>query len=230
MALNGNLYRLALKAKCETGYTSGATLTVNPNPVVNFSAVNPINVCGNVPLVINGNPTGGSGVWSTHLWTGDVGPLNNYNIQSPTFNSQIASSYVLNYKVKDNKGCYGNGDVTVVVDAPDATFAMDMSSGCTPVSVTFTKDMTGIAKFWWDFGDGSPKDSVNANPVHTYTNIGTSINYYTVKLSVRSAGGCMASFGSTVTVYPSINATFTATPSVVCSGNQVIFHNIARSK
>jgi PKD repeat protein len=222
LALNGNMYRLAMNAKCVTVNTTGATLTVNPNPVVDFSAVSPIHACGNVPLVINGNPTGGSGTWSSHLWTGDIGPLNNYFIQSPTFSSQIAGSYALNYKVKDNKGCTANGDVTILVDAPDATFAMDMSSGCTPISVTFTKDMTGIAKFWWDFGDGSPKDSVNANPVHAYSNIGTSINYYTVKLTVRSAGGCQASFGSTVTVYPSINATFTATPSVVCSGNQVI--------
>jgi len=72
----------------------------------------------NVPLVINGNPTGGSGIWATHLWTGDIGPLNNYFIQSPTFNSQIAGTYALNYKVKDSKGCTANGDVTVLVDAP----------------------------------------------------------------------------------------------------------------
>ena len=30
--------------------------------------------------------------------------------------------------------------------------------------------MTGLTKWWWDFGDGSPVDSVNANPVHTFTN------------------------------------------------------------
>jgi hypothetical protein len=224
ISLNGNLYRLALKAKCETVNTNGATLTVNANPVVNFSAVDPIHACGGVPIIINGNPTGGSGTWSTHSWTGDVGPLNNYFIQSPTFNSLIAGSYALNYRVKDNKGCFGSGDVTVLVDSPDATFTMDRSNGCTPVTVNFTKDMTGIAKFWWDFGDGSPKDSVNANPVHLFTNASpASINYFTVKLTVRSAGGCLASFNSTVTVYPAIDATFTATPSTVCSGKQITF-------
>jgi PKD repeat protein len=224
LALNGNQYRLALKAKCTTVYTTGATLTVNPNPVVNFSAVDPIHACGNVPLVINGNPTGGSGIWATHLWTGDIGPLNNYFIQSPTFNSQIAGTYALNYKVKDSKGCTANGDVTVLVDAPDASFSQDKSTGCTPATVTFTKDMTGIAKFWWDFGDGSPKDSVNANPVHTFTNTNvSSIEYYNVKLTVRSPGGCLDSFTSLVTVYPAIDASFTATPSTICSGGTVIF-------
>ena len=222
--LNGNQYRLALKAKCTTVYSAGATLTVNANPVVDFSAVDPIHACGNIPLVIYGNPTGGSGTWSTHLWTGDVGPLNNYFVQSPTFNSQIAGTYNLNYKVKDSNGCYGNGNVTVDVDAPDATFTQDKSNGCTPATVTFTKDMTGIAKFWWDFGDGSPKDSVNADPVHIFTNNDpSSIEYYNVKLIVSSPGGCLDSYVSTVTVYPAVNATFTASPVIVCSGNQVIF-------
>jgi hypothetical protein len=223
LALNGNQYRLAFMAKCTTVNTTAATLTVNPNPVVNFSAIDPVHACGNVPLVINGNPSGGSGIWSSHLWTGDIGPLNNYFIQSPVFSSQIAGSYALNYKVKDSKGCYGNGDVTVIVDAPDASFTQDRPNGCTPATVTFTKDMTGIAKFWWDFGDGSPKDSVDANPVHTFTNsVPSSIDYYNVTLTVRSPGGCLDSFTSTVTVFPAIDATFTATPSVVCSGKNVI--------
>ena len=224
LALNGYLYRLALKAKCTTVNTLSGVLTVNPNPVVNFSAIDPIHACGSIPIVINGNPTGGSGIWSSHLWTGDIGPLNNYFVQSPTFTSQIAGTYLLNYKVKDSKGCSGNGNVTVLVDAPDATFNQDMSNGCTPLTVTFTKDMTGIASFSWDFGDGSPVNTTIANPVHIFTNANpTSIEYYDVKLTVTSAGGCIDTYTSSVTVYPSINATFTAAPATVCSGNQVIF-------
>jgi len=224
IALSGNLYRLALRAKCITINTSSATLTVNANPVVDFSAVDSIHACGAVPLVINGNPTGGSGTWASHLWTGDIGPLNNYFVQSPTFNSQIAGSYTLNYKVKDSNGCYGNDDVTVIVDAPDATFNKDVDYGCTPATVTFTKDMTGIAKFWWDFNDGSPIDSVKANPVHVFTNGNpSSIEYRNVKLTVRSAGGCLDTFTSSVTIYPAIDATFTATPNIVCSGSPIAF-------
>ena len=136
----------------------------------------PLNACGGVPVVINGNPSGGSGVWTSHQWTGDIGPLNNYYIQSPTFSSMIAGTFTLNYKVKDSNGCFANDDITVIVDAPDATFTQDKLSGCTPSTVTFTKDMTGIAKFWWDFNDGSPIDSLNANPVHTFKNTNAHIN------------------------------------------------------
>jgi PKD repeat protein len=222
LALNGNQYRLALKAKCTTVYTNGATLTVNANPVVNFSAIDPVHACGSVPLVMNGNPSGGSGTYSQHLWSGDIGPLTNYFVQSPTFNSQIAGTYVLNYKVTDNKGCSGNDDVTVIVDAPEAAYVQDKNNGCTPLTISFTKDMTGVAKFWWDFGDDSPKDSVTANPVHLFSNsTPSSIVYRTATLTVQSAGGCLDTFTSSVTVYPAIDASFTATPGIVCSGNSI---------
>ena len=221
---NGNQYRLALMAFCTTTYTNAATLTVNSNPVIDFTAVDPILACGGVPLVINGNPTGGSGTYNQHIWTGDIGPLNNYFIQSPTFNSQIAGSYALHYKVRDTNGCFGEDDVTVSVDAPDATFSSDVNLGCTPLPVNFTKDMTGIARYWWDFDDGTPLDSVNANPTHIFSNIlPSSIEYHDVKLTVESAGGCTDSFTSSVTVYPEVDASFTASINIVCSGNTITF-------
>ena len=221
---NNNRYRLALKAVCVTSYTTAATLTVHSNPVVDFTAVDPVNACGGVPVIINGNPTGGSGTYSQHTWTGDVGPLNNYFIQSPTFNSQIAGIYNLNYKVKDSNGCTASDSIKVNVDAPDATFAQDVNYGCTDLTVSFTKDMTGITNFWWNFDDGSPVESANANPVHTFINTSpTSVQYHNVELRVQSAGGCFDTFTSMVTVYPAIDATFTSSTNIVCSGNPVTF-------
>ncbi len=223
LAYNGNQYRLALMASCTTTYTNGATLTVNSLPVITFAA-DPINACGGIAQVITPNITGGSGTWSQHTWTGDVGPLNNYFIQSPTFRTQIAGPYNLNYKVKDSNGCYGEKDVQVIVDAPDAMFTQDVPNGCTPVTVNFTKDMTGIASFTWDFGDGTPVNTTTASPSHVFTNATAStILYRTVKLTVVSAGGCTATYSSMVTVYPAIDATFTADKNVVCSGGSITF-------
>jgi hypothetical protein len=92
ITLNSNQYRLGLIGECTTVYSNAVLLTVNASPVVDFSAVDPISACGGVPVVINGNPSGGSGVWSQHRWTGDVGPLNNYTIQSPEFKSNIGGA------------------------------------------------------------------------------------------------------------------------------------------
>ena len=63
--------------------------------------------------------------YTQHRWTGDVGPLNNYTIQSPTFNSQITGTYNLNYRVTDSNGCTANDDLVVIVDSPSADFTQD---------------------------------------------------------------------------------------------------------
>lgn len=49
-------------------------------------------------------------------------------------------------------------------------------------SISFTT----ITKIYWDFGDGSNIDSVNVNPIHTYTAPGI----YTVIQKVKAADGC----------------------------------------
>ncbi|HLP71739.1 MAG TPA: PKD domain-containing protein [Bacteroidales bacterium] len=224
LTFNGNLYRMAIKAKCITVYTNTALLTVNSNPVVNFAGVDPVKACGGVPVTLHGNPTGGSGTYTQHLWTGDVGPLSNYYIEGPVFKTLMASSYMLNYRVKDSNGCYGSDDLTVTVDSPSADFIKSIPSGCTPLDVTFTKDMTGLVKFWWDFGDGTPIDSVNANPAHTFVNTNpSSLEYFDVKLRVRSAGGCEDTYTSQVISYPRTNAAFTLSNDTVCSGGSITF-------
>ncbi len=66
-----------------------------------------------------------------------------------------------------------------------------------PIIFTSTTiSFTTIAKFYWDFGDGSPLDSVNLNPVHIYTVGGD----YIVKQRVIGADGCEATNTQTVRI------------------------------
>jgi PKD repeat protein len=223
VSLNGNEYRLALKAYCAVVYSNSAILTVNTNPVVSFPA-DPINACGGVAETIVPVIAGGSGTWTQHSWSGDIGPLSRYDIQSPVFQTLIPGTYGLDYRVVDTNGCFGTGSVDVIVDSPDANFVQDRPNGCTPLSVQFTKDMTGIDHWEWDFGDGSPVNTTDADPVHDYTNsTPASILYNTVTLRVWSAGGCVATKTSLVTVYPAIDATFSADRIVVCHGESITF-------
>ncbi len=225
VSLNGKQYRLGLVGACAIIPTNGATLTVNPNPVVNFPA--PINACGNVPIVLDGNPTGGTAPYPQNRWTGEVGPLNNYLIQSPTFNSGIDATYNLNYAVVDSKGCTANADLQVIVDSPSAIYTKTPNDGCTPLTVSFTKDMAGIASFSWDFGDGSPAETAEANPSHTFTNTNPStIGYYNVTLTVNSPGGCTETYTSIVTVYPAIDPSFTTDKNTVCSNSPIVFTSL----
>ena len=220
---DGYLYRLALKAFCETVTSFPATLTVHSVPVVTF-AEDPLKACGGEAETLVPVITGGLEPWVQSLWTGNVGPLNNYFTQTPTFKTVIAGSYELNYRVKDSNGCYGNSDLTVVVDSPDAAFTFEPTSGCTPLTVAFSKDMSGFAGWTWNFGDGTPENNTDDNPIHEFTNnTETSILYRTVTLTVRSTGGCTATRNAMVTVYPSIDATFTASDDTVCSGDRLFF-------
>lgn len=70
---------------------------------------------------------------------------------------------------------------------------------CVGVPIIFndsTVTFGGIIKKYWDFGDGSPIDSVSNSPTHTYSTAGV----YNVKLSVLAADSCSAVFNSSVTV------------------------------
>jgi len=72
--------------------------------------------------------------------------------------------------------------------SPKFTFSQGQKR-CINEPVTFfdsTISFTSLQKRYWDFGDGSAVDSVNLNPVHTYTAAGD----YTVTQRVIGADGC----------------------------------------
>ena len=220
LAYNGYRYRLALKAFCLTSYTQPATLTVNSLPVVDFSAIDPVDVCGGVPLMLNGNPSGGSGVYTQHRWMGDIGPLSSFTSQTPTFYTTLEGVYVLAYTVTDNNGCRGSDTLTVRVEKPFAMFVPSVASGCTDLEVTFDNTMsTGYTSIFWDFGDGFT--STADNPTHTFVNGTTSLQYYDVRMRITSATGCQDSMRIGITVYPQMNSAFTLSADTICSGETV---------
>jgi len=71
-------------------------------------------VGGSVSL--NGNPSGGSGTYSSHEWTGDgAAYLSSTSVVNPTFNGAPVGTYHLTYSVTDNAGCLANDVITVTV-------------------------------------------------------------------------------------------------------------------
>jgi gliding motility-associated-like protein len=74
-----------------------------------------------------------------------------------------------------------------------------------------------ILKTYWNFGDGSPIDSINLNPIHTYTAAGV----YTVIQTVIGADGCRAVNNQTLTIGSIPAAKFGVGQS--CEGSPVQF-------
>jgi PKD repeat protein len=71
-----------------------------------------------------------------------------------------------------------------VINIPRADFTTDKIRGGAPMTVQFTDKSSGAPVSWkWDFGDGG--SSIEQNPKHTYSTLGT----YTVSLTVSNKDG-----------------------------------------
>ena len=91
---------------------------------------------------------------------------------------------------------------------------------CINEPITFydtTISFTNVLKRYWDFGDGSPIDSVNLNPVHTYTAAGN----YTLTQTVLGADGCIEINRQTFNISGKPVVDFTINDS--CVTNQILF-------
>jgi PKD repeat protein len=223
-AMNGWHYRLEITGPCGQYYTREALLTVNAWPTSQIAPVDTLLVCGGVPTQLHGNPAGGSGTYTAHRWFGDIGPVSQYNIENPVFNTTMAGYYRLVYQVTDSKGCVGLDTLVIEVEKPVAMFTADVLSGCQPLTVNFTNGSTGYTSLLWDFGDSST--STDVNPAHTYNNPGSSLAYRTVRLEVTSANGCVSSMENNITVYPEILSDFVISEDTICSGESIMFSTL----
>jgi len=201
-----------------SGDTTDVIITVNSNPVADINGgPDTILVCGGKDLQLDGTPTGGSGTYSTHRWTGMVGPLDDSNIQTPVFNYSLNGEFNLIYTVTDDNGCKGSDAVVIVNDNPNALFSVDNNTACSPLTATFTNNSMNAVSYEWTFGDGSP-DETTTDPVHEYENQTISIQYYYTQLATQSVNGCRDSMTQVITIYPGVDSEFTVTPDTICHG------------
>ena len=110
-------YNLTYKVTDANGCTRSQNCTINIAQVTAHILPDPAQACGGIDFQLFGNPSGGTGTYTTHLWTGSTSPLNATNIQNPIFNTSVLGSYNLTYTVTDNNGCTGTDNITVTVSA-----------------------------------------------------------------------------------------------------------------
>jgi len=167
-------------AKGSNTVTKTEYIKVITKPVANFSA-DPTS--GKVPLKVAFTDTS-TGIPAKWIW--DFGDGSKSFHQNPTHKYSKAGIYTVNLTVKNAKGSntVTKTEYIKVITKPVANFTSSVTSGKTPLKVTFTDTSTGIpAKWIWDFGDGSK--SFLQNPTHKYSKAGT----YTVNLTVKNVKG-----------------------------------------
>ncbi|MFA6059114.1 MAG: gliding motility-associated C-terminal domain-containing protein [Taibaiella sp.] len=107
-----------------------------------------------------------------------------------------------------------------------ANFILDAAvnsndSGCAPYSILPVNTSSGANLFVWNFGDGTPSDTVATAPLHTYTNPGS----YIVTLYAFNDALCVkgdTAFLSITVVEPAVLPDITVSDTVLCNGAAII--------
>lgn len=188
--------------------------TVNVLPTASFSK-NPISGCS--PLAVSF--TNASSGASSYLWNFGVTPTATSTATSPsfTFVNSTASVFTptISLTATNVFGCTNQTSQTLTVfPLPIASFTSNVSSGCGPLSVTFTNNSTGATTYTWNFGDGN--NSIVLNPSHTYTSAITASQNYSVELIAVSSNGCRDTLQQVITMFPKPSFTLAMTPTVGC--------------
>jgi len=156
------------------------------------------------------NPAIGDGVWSIVSGPG-IGVFSSVSNASATFSPTASGIYTLRWTV-NSVGCPSTSDEMQVTvnQSPTANFAASDVCEGSPIGFTDLSNANGgnINSWNWDMNMDQVPDYVIANPIHTYSSVGS----YNVRLIVSNQGCADTSF-QTVVVSP--------LPDISVSGNDI---------
>lgn len=178
------------------GCTGSDQVTVTVSPLPTVSAGNDITVCEGASVTLTGSGA------TTYQWTNNVSNGVPF-VPAATTTYQVTGT---------TAGCTGTDQVIVTVTpTPVVSFVPNITSGCLPLSVTFTDNGgAGNNTVQWLFGDGSTANTAGS-ATHTYTSSGC----FDVTLISTTPNGCTAqqTLSGLVCTAPDPIAEFTANPS-----------------
>ena len=197
------------------------TVEINENPTATI-APNPAEVCAGLDLVVNSNPSGGSGNYSTHSWTGSgASSLNSTSTQDVVFNNVAAGVYNLTYTVTDDNGCIGSDNSVITVNAnPTANITPDPAEVCAGVDLALDGNPANgnavyTAHAWTGAGSSSLNTTNSATPLFNNSAAGN----YGLTYTVTDENGCVGTDNITVVVNPIPTITLTPQNPSACGGS-----------
>lgn len=201
--------------------TFSSTITVHPQPTVNFTA-SATSVCPGTPITFTSTTLGGVTGAVTCTWNWGDGGTSTGSPATHTFPGP--GSYTVTLFATNAMGCQASlvmpAYITVHVP-PDAAIATPGGACNPPAAVSFSSTSTAgsgaLGTYAWSFGDGGI--GAGSPTSHTYATSGL----YTAKLVVTDANGCKDSAIAAITI-ATISATFTS-PDNACEFASVTFSN-----
>jgi gliding motility-associated-like protein len=150
--------------------------------------------CPGQPIAFTDNTDTKGSQAKTWLW--DFGDGATSTLQNPKHTYALAGDYIVHLTTNNVNDCSGTSDaVTVHIAKPPVALFNASAPLCMGKEITITDASTPgdgtIAKWLYDFGDGTPTETHTDNaPVkHLYNNAGN----YTVKLTLTNDKGCSSS-------------------------------------
>ncbi len=180
VSINGPIeYIVTATDQCGFQMTDTVTITLNQTLAIDSMFQFPATAC-NPTGAVTGFASGFSGT-PVYNWVGP-GANSPNSINASVFQNLSPGWYY--FTVTDNV-CIVNDSILLTQDqAPVANFSPSVSSGCTPLTVTFTNNSQNSTNYAWDFGNGQ---TANVNDLSSQTQT------YTANSIVRliaSANGC----------------------------------------
>ncbi len=202
-------------------------VTVYPIPDISIS-FSADTACDMENVMLSTSPGGVSYEWDfgdgTYATAGNaVGHVYSLDASSVDTTYQISLIYTSANACKDTSGR------TLVVKAnPDVDFVLSASAGCAPY---FTPEITNLTtggfEFYWDFGTGEVQDTMVNDSQFSYNFSNTTARQVskTISLTALSNNGCLSSADRTVSVYPAMTASFTASDTEGCDPLNINFES-----
>ncbi len=207
----------ASNSGCTTTATQTNLITVNATPIASFSA--PSTLClGDIASFTNLSAPNGTTITGYSWNFGDASALSTSTNPTHTYLSASTFNVIL---TTSSATCSDDTTIAVTISpAPVVNFSTSTTTGCSPMSVSFSNTTTGSPTYSWNFGDGSPLSST-ASPTHIYSTSGT----YTVTL-IASLGTCKDTLIRTNYIQVGVSplASFSSVASV-CLGDSIRFTN-----
>lgn len=188
--------------------SNGCSRTDNDNIMVFTSptaGINVTNLCeGETALFTSASNSAPGQPITSYLW--DFGDGQASMNQNPTHLYDAPGTYEVSLVV-ETANCIDSTTMNISVEPrPAVNILQDIQSGCSPLTVNFSKVSTGATNFIWNFGNG--QSSTDENESVTFVNNTFQDSTYVIILQANNAFGCSTTDTAYVTVFGSALASF----------------------
>ncbi len=204
------------KFGCMDSLTRDSLIHVQgPSTSFNVSATS-----GCAPLTVSFINTSSGAV----SWDWSFGDGSSDTVETPVHTFTDPGSFTVSLFAYDSIGCSTNFTFPVPVEtglSPTASFTVDLTSGCSPLTIQLDNSQAQADSLIWNMGNGT--FLYGNNPSYTYTQAGD----YVLSLVAYNSEGCTDTlvYADTIHVYQQPLAGFVANETQGCMPAEISFLN-----